>query len=307
MSNAADVPISPQGLQQQQPAALAQETVSSQQLSAEQTSEGEVIESQVGDAEDREGQPDGAFRRRAPPVLSSEQLRSPLATPGKSPSIAINPSASVAAAADSNDEDEEEQLPQRRPRRESVAAAAAAAAAAKAAASAPTLATPQELVDWCIAQAVSVTTLPFEQAPSSVAAQVAAFSAVFQEQVRVAVLFFAICVFNHDQVVSLYRNQHKLVAEISRVEGDGDALALASAADFPAACSADVGAAAAQAYEAARVAAVAAEEEEQLLKRLHSEYSTLSSLCAQVDAGLVSSSIVRDGSALMQQVSIHFL
>jgi len=190
MSNAADVPISPQGLQQQQPAALAQETVSSQQLSAEQTSEGEVIESQVGDAEDREGQPDGAFRRRAPPVLSSEQLRSPLATPGKSPSIAINPSASIAAAADSNDEYEEEQLPQRRPRRESVAAAAAAAAAAKAAASAPTLATPQELVDWCIAQAVSVTTLPFEQAPSSVAAQVAAFSAVFQEQVRVAVLCF---------------------------------------------------------------------------------------------------------------------
>ena len=107
--------------------------------------------------------------------------------------------------------------------------------------------------------------------------------------------------------MSLYRNQHKLVAEISRVEGDGDVLALASAADFPAACSADVGAAAAQAYEAARVAAVAAEDQEQLLKRLHSEYSTLSSLCAQVDAGLVSASIVRDGSALMQQVSIHFV
>ncbi len=100
----------------------------------------------------------------------------------------------------------------------------------------------------------------------------------------------------------MYRNQHKLVAEVSRVEGDGDALALASAKDFPVACAMDVGAAAALGYEAARSAAVAAEDEERALKRLHSEYSTLSSLCSQVDTGLISSSVLHDGSPLMQQV-----
>ena len=107
---------------------------------------------------------------------------------------------------------------------------------------------------------------------------------------------------NHGQVAALYRNQHKLVAEISRVEGDGDALALASAKDFPAICSADVGAAAAAAYEAARSEAAAAEDEELRLTRLHSEYRSLCSLCSQVDASLVASSIVQDGSPLMQQV-----
>jgi hypothetical protein len=111
---------------------------------------------------------------------------------------------------------------------------------------------------------------------------------------------------NHEQVASLYRNQHKLVAEISRVEGDGDALALASAKDFPAACAADVAAAAAAAYEAARSAAVAAEDEERTLKRLHSEYSALSSLCSQVDTALVRSSMLQEGSALVQQVHIPF-
>ncbi len=113
----------------------------------------------------------------------------------------------------------------------------------------------------------------------------------------------SICLINSGQVSALYRNQNKLVAEISRVEGDGDALALASAMDFPVGCSADVGAAASLAYEAARTAAVTAEDEEQKLKRLHSEYCTLCSLCAQVDAGLVSGSVVQDGSAFMQQVA----
>jgi hypothetical protein len=185
MSDGADAPISREELPQ--PASPVQDAVSDQRLPAEQTSEEALMQSQVGDEEDQEGQLDGALRRRAPPVfLSGEQLRSPLAAPGKSPSVAKNPSASSGAAtADSNDEAEEELLPRRRPRRESVAAAAAAAAAAKVAASAPTLGTAQELVDWCVAQAVSVTTLPFEQAPTSVAAQVAAFSAVFQEEVRI--------------------------------------------------------------------------------------------------------------------------
>jgi hypothetical protein len=131
------------------------------------------------------GQRDGAFRLRAPAVLSHEQLRSPLATPGKSPSTSANRSASIPAAADvSNSEAEEDPLPRRRPRREIVAAGAAL----KVASSAPSLSTPQELVDWCIAQAVSVTKLPFEQAPPSVSTQVAAFSSLFQEQV-----LFAIC------------------------------------------------------------------------------------------------------------------
>ena len=130
-------------------------------------------------------QRDGAFRLRAPPVLSHEQLRSPLATPGKSPSTSANRSASIPAAADvSNSEAEEDPLPRRRPRREIVAAGAAV----KVASSVPSLSTPQELVDWCIAQAVSVTKLPFEQAPPSVSTQVAAFSSLFQEQV-----LFAIC------------------------------------------------------------------------------------------------------------------
>ena len=244
-------------------------------------------------------QQDGAFRLRAPAVLSHEQLRSPLATPGKSPSTSANRSASIPGAADvSNSEAEEDPLPRRRPRREIVTAGAAL----KVASSAPSLSTPQELVDWCIAQAVSVTKLPFEQAPPSVSTQVAAFSSLFQEQV-----LFAICglvhLFNSGQVSALYRNQHKLVAEISRVEGDGDALTLALAKDFPVGCSADVAAAASLAYEAARTAAVTAEDEEQKLKRLHSEYRTLCSLCAQLDAGLVSGSVVQDGSAFMQQVA----
>ena len=62
-------------------------------------------------------QRDGAFRLRAPPVLSHEQLRSPLATPGKSPSTSANRSASIPAAAVSNSEAEEDPLPRRRPRR----------------------------------------------------------------------------------------------------------------------------------------------------------------------------------------------
>ncbi len=165
MSDGADVPINTQGMQQ---------------IAA--PLQGQVVEEEV-----EEGHRDVAFRLRAPPVLSREQLRSPLATPGKSPSAPSNPSAFIQDVGDdSNDEATQEPLSRRRPRRESVAAAAAAAAAAKVAASAPLLTTPQELVDWCISQAVSVTTVPFEQAPTSIATQVAAFSAAFQEQVFVA-------------------------------------------------------------------------------------------------------------------------
>ncbi len=176
MSDGADVPINTQGTQQF----------------------ASPLQNQVIAEEVEESQRDGAFRLRAPPVLSREQLRSPLATPGKSPSASLNPSAFVQDAEDhSNDEAAEEPLSRRRPRRESVAAAAAAAAAAKVAASAPSLTTPQELVDWCIAQAVSVTTVPFEQAPPSIVAQVVAFSAAFQEQV----LFVAHSVHNlHIQI-----------------------------------------------------------------------------------------------------------
>lgn len=281
-----------------------------------------VAEAADGVADD---EADGAFRRRAPPALSREQLRSPLATPAapatpaalatlstpatpaNPPAAFPNPSASVHDEADGSS-DEEQPLSRRRPRRES----AAAAAAAKAAAPAPSLSTPQELVDWCIAQAVSVATLPFEQAPHSIAAQVAAFSASFKQQVlrqRAALCCHPSSCTPHRvrphilfQLASLYRNQHKLVAEISRVEGDGDAPALASAQHFPAACAADVSAAAARAYEIARCAAAAAEDEERKLKRLHSEYSVLCALCSQVDTGLVSSSVVQDGSALLQQV-----
>lgn len=241
-------------------------------------------------------QGDGSFRRLAPPVLSREQLRSPLATPGKSPLTSTNPSVSIQDAVDDSNDADEELLPRRRTRRESppssAAASAAASAAVKTSALAPSLATPQELVDWCIASAVSVTKLPFEQVPCSIAGQFAAFSAAFQEQ-----------------VTALYRNQHKLVSEISRVEGDGDALSLASARDFPLVCCADVEAVAASAYDAARSEAVAAEDEEQRLIRLHSEYLSLSSLCSQIDAGFVTSSIMQDGSPIMQQAqtSHHLL
>ncbi len=89
------------------------------------------------------------------------------------------------------------------------------------------------------------------------------------------------------------------------MEGDGDAPALASAQHFPAACAADVAAAAARAYDTARCAAAAAEDEERKLKRLHSEYSVLCALCSQIDTGLVSSSVVQDGSAVLQQVHHH--
>jgi hypothetical protein len=160
MSDASDVPISQEGLQQ--PAS--------------------PIQGFEAEGEDEERRADGTFRRLAPPVLSREQLRSPLATPGKSPSMSSNPSVVIQGAAhDSSNDAEEELLPRRRARRES--APPPAATAAKVAAVAPVLATAQELVDWCIAQAMSVTTLPFEQAPSSVAAQFAAFSAAFHEQV----------------------------------------------------------------------------------------------------------------------------
>ncbi len=240
-------------------------------------------------------QRDRAFRRLAPPVLSREQLRSPLATPGKSPSTSTNPSVFIADATDDSS-NEEELLPHRRSRRESLTSASSA----KTLATIPSLTTPQELVNWCIGQAVSVTKLPFEQAPSVVSGQFAAFSAAFQEQVCCEVSpYFPL---NHGQVTSLYRNQHKLVAEISRFEDDGDAPALASAKDFPVVCSADVRSAAALAYEAARFEALSAEDEEQRLMRLHSEYLSLCALCSQVDPGLASRSIMQDGSPIMQQV-----
>jgi hypothetical protein len=146
------------------------------------------LQGQVVAEEEGHDHRDGAFRLRAPPDLSREQLRSPLATPAKSPMTTTIPSAAIQDAADdSNDEEDEEPLSRRRPRRESVAAAAAA----KVAASAPSLTNAQELVNWCIAQAVSVTTLPFDQAPPSVAAHVAAFSAAFQEQVPIHARMYA--------------------------------------------------------------------------------------------------------------------
>jgi hypothetical protein len=147
------------------------------------------VQGQLGVEEVDEGQKEAAFRLRAPPVLSSEQLRSPLAISGDSPAASVFPNDSAKNVADhSNDDFEEEVLPRRRPRRESVAVTAAA----RAVVTAPSLVSPQELVDWCIAQAVSVTKLPFEQAPSSVADQIAAFSAAFHEQVFISFLVFCV-------------------------------------------------------------------------------------------------------------------
>ena len=132
------------------------------------------------DAEVEERQGDRTFRRLAPPVMSREQLRSPIATPGKAHSSSTNLGVVIQDAADDSSDHSDELLPRRRTRHESESTAAAAKTAST---TAPSSATPQELVDWCIAQAISVAKLPFEQAPSSVAGQVAAFSAAFQDQV----------------------------------------------------------------------------------------------------------------------------
>ncbi len=53
------------------------------------------LQGQVVAEEEGHDHRDGAFRLRAPPDLSREQLRSPLATPAKSPMTTTIPSAAI--------------------------------------------------------------------------------------------------------------------------------------------------------------------------------------------------------------------